>query len=156
MPSAIHYSALVPSSCVGASYRTARLPRACAIGLSARGGVGSAGSSCGVPGTEVKLGIVRCQAVHELTEQGERRGYWTAWFLLAEQGPSEQTGYCAPEIARASPCRPRPESQVSQLGDWRVQANQPPFATDGKPEFRGGTVLPEVTPSEHWTPLVPC
>lgn len=66
-----------------------------------------------MPGAEVKPGLVRCQAVHELAERGERRAgagepSSCEGGQLAEQDPSGQTGYCAPEIARASPCRPRP------------------------------------------------
>lgn len=34
--------------------------------------------------------------------------------------------------------------------------SQPPCATDGKTECRGGKVLLQVTPSEHRTPVVPC
>lgn len=59
--------------------------------------MGSVGSGRGLPGAEVKPGLVRCLAGHELAERGERRaGAGEPGSCeedqLAEQGSSGQTG----------------------------------------------------------------
>lgn len=108
--------------------------------------MGSAGSGYGVRGAEVKPGLVRYQAVHELAKQGERHAGAESRVRVREarslnrarvgrRGNHQSESLPAPAI---EPCVP--------IGELE---NPSHLVQQMEKQFRGGTVLLEVTPSEH-------